>query len=714
MKINRIEIKNFRSYFGPNCFIINSGLTLIIGANGEGKTNLYDAMEWLFENRIGTDSKRIVSRKAIAVLNPGETDEVMVALDFEHNEAKYRIEKSFSFTKSDDDSDIRISPISFVGYEEEDSGRCMTDGVRLLDRCFNASIRHFSLLAGEESLKILNQTDTLKYLVKTFSSVRNSEKYISFMSFASQCAQRAEQNAISKNSRNKKQADIKTREINDLESRLRELQSQLRNKQNEARNYATQIEAIVNSSEASEEMRSLESRLENLRAERNRLIGQIRENYTAALLDDMYVLSGIMPVLREFSDKVSKAERTRRKEEREFLKNLGERKALKKIKLDLENGATPLPVYAPDEKFLREMLHDHICKVCGTPAPVGSDAYRYIEAKLNAYLESLKEDEKEEELCFPYNFIEQLSKRETIINNERASLAKTFQHLTDLIEFNEARKKQLRTLDDNISQVEESQRKLQARVPGVSKEVLLNNFTNLTNWNVYKSECEKKIVEIEQAILNVEKSLAIKREELAELAENTPAQIYTKISEAITAIKDAFRRALKKNETDFIMELERVSNEYLAKLNVDDFKGTLRIYTDISGAMRISLVDIDGSPIDPNKALETTMYMSVLFAVSELTEIKKDDEYPLFFDAPTSSFAVGKEKDFFNIIDNLDKQIIIVTKSFLKEVGPNEYILDQEMLNTLNLRGSIYRIEKKKPFDDKNQATIQTLISRIR
>ena len=82
MRINSIEIKNYRSYVGPNRFEINPRLTLIIGANGEGKTNLYDAMEWLFDNNLRSDSRRVVSKKAIALLKPGDTEEVLVAIDF--------------------------------------------------------------------------------------------------------------------------------------------------------------------------------------------------------------------------------------------------------------------------------------------------------------------------------------------------------------------------------------------------------------------------------------------------------------------------------------------------------------------------------------------------------------------------------------------------------------------------------------------------------
>ncbi len=712
MKIKRIEIKNFRSYVGPNVFQINPGLTLIIGANGEGKTNLYDAMEWLFDNRARSDARRVVAKKGAAALAPGETGETSVAIDFEHDGADHRIEKSFNFTKSDDDSGIDVSAVRFTGYTATRFGRERINGATLLDRCFNASIRHFSLMAGEESLKVLNQHETLQYLIRTFSAVRHAEKYKEFTEYAAETAQRAAGNAIHKNTKNKKDSDRLGREIEELTAQLRQKQRELENQQNEVRRYGVQIEDVVNSREASEEMEALESRLKSLQSERAKCRARIRENYTVALLDDMFVLGGIMPVLDEFSQKVADVERRRRREEHEHISRQGEKKMLRKMSLELENGAVPLPVYAPDAKFMQEMLDDHICKVCGTPAPEGSAPYLYIREKLHAYLQSLEEEESQKP-CFSNTYITQLAKRETIINNERENLAKTYAEIRDLIDYNEVQKKKLRQIDDNIAQVEESQLKLQAKLPGLSKEAILNLFTNLTNWTRYKSEAERRIVELGLDIRQLEGKIEEKRGQLNGLARNTAAGIYVNIAEVLESVQGAFKSALARNKADFIEELQRVANRYLALLNVDDFKGTVRIHVDVAGTLCIQLADVDGSVIDPNKALETTMYMSVLFAVSELTEIKKDDEYPLLFDAPTSSFAVGKEKDFFRIIDNLDKQVIIVTKSFLNETGPNTYVLDYDMIEELKIKGTIYRIEKMRPFDDKNQATVQTKITKI-
>ena len=49
MIIKEIRINNFRSYYGSNCLSLSQGLTLIIGDNGDGKTTLFEALEWLFD-----------------------------------------------------------------------------------------------------------------------------------------------------------------------------------------------------------------------------------------------------------------------------------------------------------------------------------------------------------------------------------------------------------------------------------------------------------------------------------------------------------------------------------------------------------------------------------------------------------------------------------------------------------------------------------------
>ena len=121
------------------------------------------------------------------------------------------------------------------------------------------------------------------------------------------------------------------------------------------------------------------------------------------------------------------------------------------------------------------------------------------------------------------------------------------------------------------------------------------------------------------------------------------------------------------------------------------------------------LMDTDGARIyNPNTALKTTMYMSLLFAVAELTTVKHEDDYPLIFDAPTSSFTAAKESDFFGVIGEINKQTIIVTKSFLIENADGSSVIDTERINSIKARK--YRIEKNRPFDEKNLATIQTII----
>ena len=80
MIIKTIEIQNFRSYYKENKFELVNGLNLILGANGDGKTTFYEALEWLFRTD-GTQKMdtKYISKKRCEDLFDNESDMVRVA-----------------------------------------------------------------------------------------------------------------------------------------------------------------------------------------------------------------------------------------------------------------------------------------------------------------------------------------------------------------------------------------------------------------------------------------------------------------------------------------------------------------------------------------------------------------------------------------------------------------------------------------------------------
>ena len=170
MIIKEITIENFRSYYGVNTIKFNDGLVIFIGDNGDGKTTFFEALEWLFDTSRQNLDSRLISEKKIAELPEFETDTLRVSMIFDHDGEKI-VEKSFSFSKKTD-GEIKTNDFQFKGYQNEGSERTPISGGVLLDRCFEAAIRKYSLFKGEENLNVFNNPDALNYLIETFSNSR--------------------------------------------------------------------------------------------------------------------------------------------------------------------------------------------------------------------------------------------------------------------------------------------------------------------------------------------------------------------------------------------------------------------------------------------------------------------------------------------------------------------------------------------------------------
>lgn len=120
MIIKRLIINNFRSYYGEKIFEFQKGLNLILGANGDGKTTFFDAMDFVLTDddleRRRTSLPTCVSKKMFSELKPEQTSTVSVILEVLNSENRPRvIERSFIVTKKADES-MAISSHQHVGY----------------------------------------------------------------------------------------------------------------------------------------------------------------------------------------------------------------------------------------------------------------------------------------------------------------------------------------------------------------------------------------------------------------------------------------------------------------------------------------------------------------------------------------------------------------------------------------------------------------------
>lgn len=719
MIIKNITIENFRSYYKESSIDIGNGLTLIIGSNGDGKTTLFEAIEWLFDT-VGSLPKadnKYISKKRISELMDSESDYVRVSMTYVNDGSERLIQKSFKFTKSLS-GEISTSNFSYDLYIQQGVEKDLKSGeiaTRLFERDFPTSIRKYCLFKGEQNLDIFKNDEAMSYLVETFSQIRDFDPYLSFMENSKAWAEKATDNAIRADRKNSSEAQRLRNLITSEEKQIGELETELRNKRDEAINFQTLLEDLEKNKEASSLLVDTNSRLASLKAQKEQVQRELNENYTFRLLDDMWILIGYESIAEEYRDLVGRLDKEQRKQQSKYDQEVGAKKVIAQINRDLSHGHVPLAINIPDENTMREMLDEEFCKICGRPAPKGSEPYIFMKKRLETYLASLESEEEKEvevEPLFKNAFIKELYDRYSVLHNNMKFLNRLNGFIDNGIRENLKKHDIIDSLSSNIEQAEEKKKQILAQTDGLSEDELVSAYNNISEWWKARSDAERRSDILDAQIKKHNDTLEDYRTQFSKISEDSSAAMYSRTSQAIRRILDSFVSAKKKNKRDFLDQLEAVTNDYLALLNKGDFRGYAQIVEKPNSSAEIILIDTDGSRIyNANTALKTTMYMSLLFAVAKLTTVKHENDYPLIFDAPTSSFTAAKESDFFGVIAGINKQTIIVTKSFLVEDSDGNSTLDKLRLSEIDAKK--YRIEKAKPFDEKDLSTIRTYVESI-
>ena len=719
MVLKELIIRNFRSYYGDsNRFDFNpEGLTLIIGDNGDGKTTFFEALEWLFDTTGLREKEEInnVSEMRKSQMVIGDVDEVRVTIKFVHDGEK-ELTKAFSFKKTDVNR-IEITNREFYGYRFNGVEREQVDGRQILNSCFDAQIRRYSMFKGETQLDIFHEdSEALKRLLKTFSDITRLDNFAELTHNLKELASKAHSSELKKDKKTATEAQRLEHELNKLATDISDIRRQIRDQEENSRVYKGKLDKMVDNRELKEKLDSINERMKDYEEKVRRIRGYINVDFNTSLLDEQWILCAYPTIFDEFKKKVSALSKERRKQHDEYLIEKGRQQQLQE--LTLPDGMTKLPWFVPNEEYLEEMIADECCKVCGRPAKKGTDAYEFMVQKLHDALAHKKSKQKtEDEDIFKYNYIEEIQHLSISFGGiKEQSVANRKLAIKGRLEFIADRTKEMQKWMQALEDAKDEKSRILSQLNGVSEEEITRSAKDVRDYMNRHEEAQQKLGKLKVILESLRKQQEEKEDELSSLdTGNKEIARLGRIHNLFDHIYKAFVSARETNRRNFINHLKALSNQYLVELSGNDFHGVIEMLrSQETESIDVMLRSENGSIVtNPSESQKTTMYMAVLFAIAKITADRRETKYPLIFDAPTSSFSQMKEQEFYEIINKIQKQCIIVTKDMLEfDVATQKSLIKS---SAYELSCPIYRIEKERDgFNENDLSTIRVKTTKIK
>ena len=229
-------------------------------------------------------------------LEIGESDEVYVAMTFDHDGEK-SIEKYYTFERTSEKA-YSTSKVTFRGYENTNAGRELVDGKVLMNRCFDAFIRRFSMFKGESTLNVFQDKTALKQLVDKFSDVKKFDDLVNL----SAVFEEKSNSAYLKECRSDKKISNAAKA---LESQLQRIATDIFNKKKEIKEkqdsislYSTKLDELAQNQETTEKYNEVSERIKTLKENATKIRATLSSvDKNTALLDKQWILCAFPSIL---------------------------------------------------------------------------------------------------------------------------------------------------------------------------------------------------------------------------------------------------------------------------------------------------------------------------------------------------------------------------------------------------------------------------------
>lgn len=665
MIIKSIEIYNFLSYYdSSNHFKFDSDATLIIGQNNTGKSKLFDAYNWVLYNEAykteaedwrptsewGADLANKLAKKNCPILS---WLTISVCLTFEDdNNNSYTVNREYCIQKISENSwntasetELAVTKRLAVSY---DTIHFSDDEARLeLNRYFPKNLSRYFLFQGEGISKLLrlNRRSDFTRAISELSGI----KYFSKASrYASNVYERLKYEFESKEERDAdvQKAKLKiANEINEIADKLTDLTSKIENEQKERDIKKQKLEEKIEELSRYEECSTLLQEIKTLEKEENQKQEQ-RKTLFEYNRSDLFSNWLYMPVKECFAH------------------------FLQLYRIGKEEKKIPEPIR---QDFIQQMLQEHICKVCGTEAPEGSDPYQHIMQHIN----------------------ERSLDREVATINTLSDAADTMNFSLDFLpEKAEEFRGQLRLIQDNLNKIRE-------RIDYKEDElrVVIERIEEEKRTSLNRNDIERvNLVQLKKDIDQIRTDLDDSKDKIAQLTgrkEETERRYNEKKKEEdqlvaqssnVTERKrmllaEKIKKHAEQLHLDFLgkllKDIEQEANEYFSKMTKNN--------ATLSGTVRVDYSNQEVYPVDEqgrrmtniNQANKVSLQISFVAAVLSVSNKIWDNHFPFVADAPISALGGNNKLSAIKTMIDIFRQSIIILKDDASSENPNSIKNDE-------------------------------------
>jgi len=641
MIIRRIEVENFLSYYGKNIFEFDVGPTLVIGQNNTGKSKLFDAFNWvLFDRSFKTEGEKwectkdwgkdIVNNLAKKECKIGETVETAVSILFNNEDNKYYLTREFQLIKNNEknweiprNSELSLTITeSVTGNSNNYYDKEAEEQIKTL---FPENLSKYFLFQGESISQIMSLNSRSAF-TKALTDLSRIEVFENAKKYTEKVAK-----ALKKEFEDKEDSDkaFQARK-RDLSKTIQDLKKDLSDQNDLFDNTCNERDiAKIVFDKNSEELKKYEEcalilkdieYFDNQWKQKNELRQSVVDAQKKEIFD-RWMYAGTEGILKNFLD------------------------FYKKNKIDKK---IPEPIR---QEFLKEMLEEKKCKVCFTPAPIGSDEYKNIQSHIND-----KSLDKEIELINQLSLV--ADNMQDKVENISSELQKYYARIDEIdtsikgfMNKKRLKEEELKTVKPSDVSDDELKTKDFAHLQRGYEE----SKNDLDKFKLLIDRITGKREYIKQQLEDKQKEYDSLIEDSSNVVERDKYILAEKINKSVGQFHTVFL-------TKLINDIEKEANTYFHKMTEKNVALSGKVKVDYENQEVYTIDETDIRLQNINQANKVSLQIAFVAAILSVSNKFWNTYFPFIADAPISALGGNNKLTAVETMIEIFNQSIIILK----------------------------------------------------